>query len=173
MGREPGSAKVYVASPLGFAVSSDSYRAVVAQALAKEGLDALDPWHDPRRAYLKALRAAEAAGDPVERRRLLAEGDMAAGARNRSLIEEASGVFAILDGADVDSGTASEVGFAAGRGLPVVGLRTDQRRSGENDGVAVNLQVEYFVRMNGGAVFASLPKAVAALRKLVRATPRP
>lgn len=36
-------------------------------------------------------------------------------------------VVAVLDGADVDSGTAFEVGYAYARGKPIIGVRTDFR----------------------------------------------
>jgi len=48
-------------------------------------------------------------------------------------------VVAILDGVDVDSGTAWEIGYAYAKGKPVIGLRTDFRAF--SDGV-VNLMVE-------------------------------
>ena len=37
-------------------------------------------------------------------------------------------VLARLDGPDADSGTAYEVGYAASKGIPVLGLRTDFRQ---------------------------------------------
>lgn len=36
-------------------------------------------------------------------------------------------VVAVLDGPDVDSGTAYEIGYARAKGKPVVGLKTDLR----------------------------------------------
>lgn len=48
-------------------------------------------------------------------------------------------VVAILDGVDVDSGTAWEIGYAYAKGKPVIGLRTDFRTL--SDGI-VNLMVE-------------------------------
>ena len=36
------------------------------------------------------------------------------------------------------------------------GLRTDFRRSGENDGVLVNLQVQYWIEASGGKIITSL-----------------
>jgi nucleoside 2-deoxyribosyltransferase len=48
-------------------------------------------------------------------------------------------VVAVLDGVDVDSGTAWEIGYAHAREKPVIGLRTDFRTL--SDGV-VNLMVE-------------------------------
>lgn len=48
-------------------------------------------------------------------------------------------IIAILDGVDVDSGTAWEIGYAYAKGKPVIGLRTDFRSL--SDGI-VNLMVE-------------------------------
>ena len=48
-------------------------------------------------------------------------------------------VVAVLDGVDVDSGTAWEIGYAYSREKPIVGLRTDFRTL--SDGI-VNLMVE-------------------------------
>jgi nucleoside 2-deoxyribosyltransferase len=48
-------------------------------------------------------------------------------------------VVAVLDGVDVDSGTAWEIGYAYAMGKPVIGLRTDFRTL--SDGI-VNLMVE-------------------------------
>jgi nucleoside 2-deoxyribosyltransferase len=58
----------------------------------------------------------------------------------RCLIEirRADAVVAVLDGADVDSGTAFEVGYAAALGIPVIGLRTDYRPGADH---GVNLMV--------------------------------
>ena len=42
-------------------------------------------------------------------------------------IEKADVVVAILDGPDVDSGTAFEIGYACARGKPVIGIKTDTR----------------------------------------------
>jgi nucleoside 2-deoxyribosyltransferase len=54
-------------------------------------------------------------------------------------IDSSDLVVAILDGVDVDSGTAWEIGYAYAKGKPVIGLRTDFRTL--SDGI-VNLMVE-------------------------------
>jgi len=51
-------------------------------------------------------------------------------------------VVAVLDGVDVDSGTAWEIGYAYAKGKPIVGLRTDFREL--SDGI-VNLMIELSV----------------------------
>ena len=48
-------------------------------------------------------------------------------------------VIAILDGTDVDSGTAWEAGYAHGLGKKVIGLRTDFRQAGEDRGLNLML----------------------------------
>lgn len=53
-------------------------------------------------------------------------------------------VVAVLDGVDVDSGTAWEIGYAYAKGKPVLGLRTDFREL--SDGI-VNLMIELAVEV--------------------------
>ncbi|PZV17481.1 MAG: nucleoside 2-deoxyribosyltransferase [Pseudanabaena sp.] len=43
-------------------------------------------------------------------------------------------VIAILDGADADSGTCWECGYAASRNIPIIAVRTDFRISGDTGG---------------------------------------
>ena len=91
------------------------------------------------------------------------------GQRNAELIRSVAGVLAILDGDDVDSGTAAEIGYAAALSRPVVGLRSDLRISGDNEATLVNLQVEWFVLESGGSLVTTLDDALAALRAAVGA----
>jgi nucleoside 2-deoxyribosyltransferase len=44
-------------------------------------------------------------------------------------LAEADAVVAVLDGPDVDSGAALEMGVAYGKGIPIIGVRTDFRES--------------------------------------------
>ena len=72
--------------------------------------------------------------------------------RNRHALDRAKVVVAVLDGPDVDSGTAWEVGYAFAKGILVVGVRFDYRQSGE-DG-SVNLMIRHsltegLMRANG------------------------
>jgi nucleoside 2-deoxyribosyltransferase len=79
-------------------------------------------------------------------------------------------VFAVLDGPDVDSGTAAEIGYAAALGRPVVGWRSDIRTAGDNEAALVNLQIEWFIEESGGRVVTRLDDAVQALVHIT--TPR-
>jgi len=49
-------------------------------------------------------------------------------------------VVAVLEGTDVDSGTAWEIGYAYAQGMPVIGLRTDFRI--QTPGERVNLMIQ-------------------------------
>ena len=50
--------------------------------------------------------------------------------------------MALLDVAQVDDGTAWEIGYAYARGIPVIGLRTDFRLCADSDGVLVNAMIQ-------------------------------
>lgn len=146
-------ARCYVASPLGFSEATrDWYRDVYLPALA-EIVEPVDPWALTNEAEVSA---AIAAGRHLE---LWAE----IGRRNIAAIDSCELLVAHLDGQEVDSGTASEVGYASARGLRCHGLRTDLRQSGEL-GMPVNLQLVAFIEASGGAVHRSLDQLIAALR---------
>jgi nucleoside 2-deoxyribosyltransferase len=49
-------------------------------------------------------------------------------------LQRADVVLCVLDGADADSGTCFEVGFAVARGIPVIALRTDWRPAEDGGG---------------------------------------
>lgn len=150
---------VYLAGPDGFTPAGlHWHREVLIPAVRSAGLAPLSPWDvaEDDFADLADLPEGEA------RRQRYAEISYRIGAANAALIDRSAAVLAVLDGPDVDSGTAAEIGYAS-RAVPVVGLRTDSRRSGDNEGVMVNLQVEYFIRRSGGSVHSRLETAVAEL----------
>ena len=60
---------------------------------------------------------------------------------NTSGIDAADLVLAVLDQADPDSGTCWECGYAYKAGCPIVGLRTDIRRAGDDPNSSVNLML--------------------------------
>jgi nucleoside 2-deoxyribosyltransferase len=59
---------------------------------------------------------------------------------NLRALKNADIIVAIIDGADADSGTAWEMGFAFAHGKQVIALRTDFRRVGMHE--QVNLMLE-------------------------------
>jgi nucleoside 2-deoxyribosyltransferase/predicted secreted protein len=66
---------------------------------------------------------------------------------NKMALENSDFVVAIIDGADADSGTAWEMGYAFARGKPVIALRTDFRRVGHHE--QVNLMLEQSAKVVG------------------------
>lgn len=160
-----GIPKVYLAGPLGFSAPGLLYHdTVIVPEVRKAGFEVLDPWDVP--AHIHAVFALPR--DDIARRTKLVEANAEAGGRNAEMIRSCNGVLAVLDGPDVDSGTAAEIGYAAALGRPVVGLRTDLRVSGDNEATIVNLQVEWFIRSTGGELYTSLDDAIAKLVALVQ-----
>lgn len=132
---------VYVASPLGFSEPTRSwYAGVLLPAVQAVGLEPLDPWS----AGTEILQALSWPPGP-ERTAMLVDANRVTGARNAQMIDQAHGLLAVLDGVDVDSGTAAEIGYAAALGKPCIGWRSDVRQTGDNEGATVNLQVEHFL----------------------------
>lgn len=146
----------YLASPYGFTEPGMAYAGVVVSALERAGLCVLDPWRDSVKNG-DALRRMRR--DPQGMRRL----NHAIAERNASDIRAADLVVAVLDGADVDSGVASEIGYAFCLGKLIHGYRSDTRRSGDNEAAAVNLQIQYFIECSGGCILLSLESLEAAL----------
>ncbi len=60
--------------------------------------------------------------------------------KNLAALDSSDIVVAVIDGADVDSGTAWEIGYAYSKGKPVLGLKTDFRTLGIEG--TVNLMIE-------------------------------
>lgn len=153
---------IYLASPLGFAESTHAFMEELAARL-REHVIVNNPWDIPE------------SGDPFsevmaidtvrERDRRLVEINRALGRRNREAIDASDGLFAVLDGVDVDSGTAAEIGYAFAKGTYICGLRTDFRLAGDNPGSIVNLQVEYFILESGGRIVTAAGELVDLARQ--------
>jgi nucleoside 2-deoxyribosyltransferase len=86
---------------------------------------------------------------------------------NCHAIQRCDIMFAILDGSDIDSGTAAEIGYAFGLEKLIFGYRSDFRIAGDNPGACVNLQIEYFIRTQGGSIFRSLSDLYSELPKYI------
>ena len=152
--------RVYVASPYGFSPATRGfYDGTLLPALRATGWEPHDPWADPDGTIAARFDAADALSGQAQIEALAAL-DADLGASNEQLIRTADALFAVLDGTDVDSGTAAEIGFAAALGKPTVGLRLDTRRTGDNAGVTVNLQVEHWLTLG---VHRTIEAAVSAL----------
>ena len=144
--------KIYLASPLGFAESTRGFMAELLACLRDAGHSVFDPWASPDGDPFARVRPEP----PELRLQDLREANFAIGGANEQGIRACDTVLAVLDGVDVDSGTASEMGFAYGIDKRIYGLRTDTRLIGDNEAATVNLQVEYWIRASGGQIFRSL-----------------
>jgi nucleoside 2-deoxyribosyltransferase len=147
--------RCYVASPLGFSESGRLYYAQVLLPALQSAVEVVDPW---------SLASAEEIAGAAERGQ---EREFAQeiGRRNIEAIRSSQLLVAVLDGQELDPGTAAEVGYASALGLICFGLRTDSRQTGES-GATVNLQVEAFILASGGRITTT----PSALREAVAAT---
>jgi nucleoside 2-deoxyribosyltransferase len=160
--------KVYVASPLGFAESTRLFmNERLLPALRKTGVEIEDPWEAPSQIQEEISKAKEIQ-NLIERRAAWEEITQKLGGRNAELIRKSQGIVAVLDGVDVDSGTAAEIGYGTALGKWVIGYRGDFRRTGEDQTSEVNLQVEYFIFKNGGRVVHSLDQLEKEVARKIR-----
>lgn len=150
--------KIYLASPLGFAASTTTFMADLVMSLSGQ-VEVINPWDDHR--FDDDFARLPSIDSRQERLVLLQRINTALGRANEERIRACDAVIAVLDGVDVDSGTASEIGFAYALGHPIWGLRTDFRLAGDNEGSVVNLQVQYFIEASGGQVFTSVDQLLA------------
>lgn len=81
--------------------------------------------------------------------------------KNLKGIENSDIIVAVIDGADIDSGTAWEIGFAFAKAKPVLGLRTDFRTLGIEG--TVNLMIERSV-----VICMSVPELLNHLKSRFR-----
>ncbi len=158
--------KVYLASPLGFAESTRVFMERLIAAL-NEQVTVINPWDDHR--FDDDFQRAPRIADAAERHALLTHINHELGKGNEERIRGCDGLIAVLDGIDVDSGTAAEVGFAYALGKRIYGLRTDFRLTGDNEAAGVNLQVRYFIDASGGTFVTSVADLQTALREWVAA----
>lgn len=72
-------------------------------------------------------------------------------------------VVALLDGAQVDDGTAWEIGFAHAKGIPVIGIRTDFRQAGDVPGACVNAMIHASCEK----IVGSIDEAISAVSRVL------
>jgi nucleoside 2-deoxyribosyltransferase len=145
--------KVYLASPLGFSPELKTYRGKIKRRLSEIGCTVLDPWEQP---FHEAIEKASTIQDWPSRVEAFKEIVVQIGKANEDMIRSCDIVLGVLDGTELDSGTVSEIGFAAALGKKCHGLRTDFRNSGDFDGIPINLQVLYWIESSGGKLFRGI-----------------
>ena len=155
--------KVYLAGPLGFSEAGRVFHYdTLIPMIERCGATVIDPW-----TLTDAGRIAAVAAMPIsdERKAAWSEVNEEIARNNTRALDACDMIVAVLDGTDVDSGTAAEIGYGFARGKPVLGYRGDIRLAADNEGALINLQVEYFIRMIGGEIVTNLE----ALRTLLTA----
>jgi nucleoside 2-deoxyribosyltransferase/predicted secreted protein len=131
--------RVYLAAPL-FSEAERSYNTMLADLLRQHAFEVYVP---------------QDTGDDSHSRDLTEHGRMFRS--HVEALDKADAVVAVIDGADADSGTAWEMGYAAAKNKPVFALRTDFRRVGTHE--HVNLMLE-----QSSAVVKSRDELLALLK---------
>lgn len=162
--RRESALTVYVASPLGFAESTQWFlHERLIPAIEKAGAKAHNPW-DIGSEMQNKIDDTKRIADLHARRTAWRKVLHLLGRANAEAIERSDAIVAVLDGVDVDSGTAAEIGYGAALKKWIIGYRGDFRRTGEDETAEVNLQVEYFIRENQGEIVHSLAELENILR---------
>ncbi len=149
--------KIYLASPLGFSESTFSFMNKIEEELENLNFNVLNPW---KLCSVEDFKEIDKIEDPklkIEKLKIL---NYKIGERNEQSILDSDLIIAILDGVDVDSGTASEIGYACAKRKMIYGYRNDFRQAGENLGSIINIQVEYWIKKNGGKIFLDLDEMI-------------
>jgi nucleoside 2-deoxyribosyltransferase len=151
---EPIRPACYVASPCGFAASTQLWYESVLLPLVEAHATVLDPWS----VDISHIASAKVAH---QYELMLDLGE----AHYTTIADQADLVVAILDQEPPDNGTVAEVAWAAAHGTPVIGYRSDVRASGEV-GMPYNLMVSAAIRRSGGTEVSSVDALESELRKL-------
>lgn len=156
--------RLYLASPLGFSEATRLFKDTrLKPELARLGFDVIDPWVLTSE---EVLNRVETLPYGPKRKAEWQRLDEQIAQRNRSEIDRADIMVAVLDGPDVDSGTASEIGYAFAMKKIIFGYRGDFRLDSDNEGATVNLQVEYFITASGGSIASDLRGLINSLHQL-------
>jgi nucleoside 2-deoxyribosyltransferase len=132
---------VYIAGPL-FTPAERLYLETLTTQIEEAGCETYLPHRD-----------GGLAPPDRENTRALYEADIRA-------LDRCDAIVAVLNGPDVDSGTAFEVGYGVARGRPVLGLYEDSRASGPRD---FNVMIA-----NGCRICGDRRALLADLRRLVQ-----
>ena len=146
----------YLASPLGFTHAGQEFmNQKLSPMLKNQGLTILNPW-DSLELALVEIKKILTIANYDERVSSLKVFNNKIAKENEEMINKSDIMIAVLDGTDVDSGVAAEIGFAYANGKKIIGYRGDFRVTGDNVGAIVNLQVEYFISQSGGKIATNL-----------------
>lgn len=156
--------KIYIASPFGFSEAGRNfYYQVLVPRIESHGVEILDPWKLTDESKIAAVHKLPYGKQKRDEWKTL---NKEIGKNNRMAIDTSNALFAVLDGVDVDSGTAAEIGYAYAKKKLILGYRGDFRLSADNEGSIVNLQVEFFIKDSGGEIITSIDNISEAVIRL-------
>jgi nucleoside 2-deoxyribosyltransferase/predicted secreted protein len=124
--------RVYMAAPL-FSAAERNYNLSVEKLLRKNFFEVYLPQQEGNDSHIR---------DKGEQARIFS--------KNLKALESADIIVANIDGADADSGTAWEMGYASALGKKVIALRTDFRKVGREENVNFMLEQSATLVMNEG-----------------------
>ena len=154
---------IYLAGPLGFSEGGNLFKEALTKKLKKHGYKVIDPFKLTPQSKFQKISRLPTLEQQQQAWKVL---NPQIARRGQQAIDECNAVLAVLDGPDVDSGTAAEIGYAFARGKPILGYRGDFRLSSDNSGAMINLQVEFFIRKSGGQIVAHTSTIPAALSRM-------
>jgi nucleoside 2-deoxyribosyltransferase len=157
--------RIYIAGPLGFSELGRMAQKALCDHVLAAGFVPVDPF---ALAPADQIQRINELGSLDSQRDAWRDLSFHIGHLNSQAIEACDAVLAVLDGPDVDSGTAAEIGYAHARAKRIVGYRGDFRLAADNIGSTVNLQVEYFIKASGGAIATSLTDLTRMLQAMSR-----
>ena len=142
--------KIFLAGPL-FSAGERAICRLLLDVLRDElGYEVFWAWDTCDEEVSKRLQIRPKAGWQAElrmRQRNLSKINVAIFESDKRLLDRSDIVIAVLDGADVDSGTAWEIGYAYAKGKPIIGIKSDFRFFAP--GQSVNLMIEESIKEHG------------------------
>ncbi|MDY6931209.1 MAG: nucleoside 2-deoxyribosyltransferase [Halobacteriota archaeon] len=117
--------KVYLAGPL-FSLAETEFNKRLCEKIVSLGYKVFLPQEDSNNSHDSDIKNEE-----IFEKNLVA-------------IDDSDIIVAVLDGADIDSGTAWEIGYASALRKPVFGIKTDFRSLGKEG--PVNLMIYYSLK---------------------------
>jgi nucleoside 2-deoxyribosyltransferase len=159
---------IYLASPYGFTDAGREFmNNTMIPKIKRANFEILNPWDDFDSTFERFQRI-DSLKDILEQKKLFKELNQDVSKKNEELLKQSQIVVAILDGSDVDSGVASEIGYAYALRKKIIGYRSDYRLTGDDLGAVVNIQIDYFINKSGGYIVKDLADLMCALNKLTK-----
>ena len=156
---------IYLANNFGFAETTQRELERIKCLLSKNYI-VLEPFYESRDIVDRYMPLIQREKNIDRVKELYRKMSLEIGKRNVELMNISDYMVAILDGDLIDEGVASEIGYFYSLERPIYALKTDFRIAGDNIGVLVNLQVQYFIEDSGGRIFESVGALIAFMNIL-------